>query len=84
MSFEADFEADIDDTCDRMAERKPSRAQLRMRGFIQKDWNDYMNGFQAIKRKAHNCLESEYAHYQSQVRRHEALVATKFGVEQHR
>ena len=79
--LQCDLEEDIDDACDRMAERKPTHAQLRKRGFIQKDWNDHMNGFQAIKRQAQNCLVSEYSHYKRMVRMHESLAATTFGLE---
>ena len=79
--LEADFEDCVNAAYKRLAERKPTHWQLKKHGFIQKDWNDYMNGFKAIKRKARFCHVNEYAHYKWMVCMHERLATTKFGVQ---
>ena len=79
--LEGDFEHCVDAAYERMAERKPSHSRLRKLRFIQKDWNDYIGGFKAIKRKAHNCKLDEYAHYKWMIRMHEGLAITKFGIQ---
>ena len=79
--LQRDFETFVDAARSRMAERKPSQLQFKIRGLIQKDWNDYMGGFDFIKnnRAGTDCLVSELAHYKGMVRDHEALGVTRFG-----
>ena len=79
--LQRDFETFVDAARSRMAERKPSQLQLKIRGLIQQDWNDYMGGFDFIKNNlaGRTCLVSELAHYKGMVRDHEALAVTKLG-----
>ena len=76
----ADFEACVDAAIESMRQRKPSHVQLKQRMHIQKDWNDYMKGFECIRTHAQRCHLDEYDHYKTMVKHHEALAATKFGV----
>ena len=79
--LQRDFETFVDAAHSRMAERKPSQKQLRICGFIQKDWKNYMGGFDHIKNKraGKDCLVIEFAVYKGMVRDHEALGVTRFG-----
>ena len=78
--LQRDFETFVDAARSRMAERKPSQLQLKIRGLIQQDWNDHMSGFDYIKNKraGKDCLVIELAHYKGMVRDHEALGVAKF------
>ena len=78
--LQADFEACVEAAIERVHRCKPSRVELKQLGLIQKDWRDYIRGFEHIRAKAEYCLIQEYPHYKRMVWQHEALLATKFGV----
>ena len=78
--LDADFEECVNAARRRVEQKKPTRQQLKQRGFIQYDWAQYIAGFKHIKYNAQDCLVEEFSHYKEKVRAHEKLAHYKFGV----